>query len=97
MIKDQKLRREVTIRHIYCDECGVEIKRNLACSVAKCEICGKDLCDNCIGHEAYNDGDYRTVYCKQCWEIGTDYRFKIEQLETEIENLSNEWHKKCKK
>jgi len=95
MIKEVKQTQEVTIKHKYCDDCGTEIKRDMACSVAKCEICGKDLCNKCIGHEANTMGDYREVYCKKCWEIGTEYRLKIEQLENEIENLSTEWHNQC--
>ena len=41
-------------------------------------------------------GDYREVYCNKCWELGTEYRLKIEQLENEIENLSTEWHNRCR-
>ena len=96
MIKEEKQTQEITIKHKYCDDCGTEIKREMACSVAKCEICGKDLCDKCIGYETNTMGDYREVYCKKCWELGTEYRLKIEQLENEIENLSMEWHSKCR-
>ena len=95
MIKEEKQTQEITIKHKYCDDCGIEIKIDMACSVAKCEICGKDLCNKCIGYEANTMGDYREVYCKKCWEIGTEYRLKIEQLENEIENLSDEWHNRC--
>ena len=96
MIKEVKQTQEITIKHKYCDDCGIEIKRGMACSVARCEICGKDLCEKCIGHEGYNMGDYREVYCKKCWELGTEYRTKIELLENEIETLSTEWHKRCR-
>jgi len=96
MVKEEKQTQEITIKHKYCDDCGIEIKRDMACSVAKCEICGKDLCNKCIGHEANTMGDYREVYCKKCWELGTEYRLKIEQLENEIENLSTEWHSRCR-
>ncbi len=95
MIKREKQTQEVTIKHKYCDDCGTEIKTGMICWVANCEICGKDLCDDCIGHEIDTGGDYRIVYCKKCWELGTEYRLKIEQLENEIENLSTEWHKQC--
>ena len=96
MIKEVKQTQEITIKHKYCDDCGVEIKRDMACSVAKCEICGKDLCNKCIGYEANTMGDYREVYCNKCWELGTEYRLKIEQLENEIEILSTEWHNRCR-
>lgn len=96
MIKEVKQTEEVTIKHKYCDVCGTEIKMGMACSSAKCEICGKDLCDKCIGHEENTLGDYRVVYCKKCWELGTEYRLKISQLESEIDNLSAEWYNRCR-
>ena len=96
MIKETKTTKEVTITHKYCDVCGNEIERGMGCSVAKCEKCGKDLCNKCVGKENNTMGDYREVYCKVCWEIGTEYRLKIEQLENEIENLSTEWHSRCR-
>lgn len=95
MIKEVKETQEITIKHKYCDDCETEIKRGMACSVAMCEICGKDLCNKCIGHEANAMGDYREVYCKKCWKLGTEYRLKIKQLENEIENLLTEWHNQC--
>ena len=94
MIKKEQITKVTTVNHKYCDECGIKI-RDMACSVAKCEICGKDLCNKCIGHEANTMGDYREVYCSKCWNIGTEYRYKIEQLVNEIELLSTEWHEKC--
>jgi len=83
--------------HRYCDECNTEIRKGLACSKAVCEICGKDLCDRCVGHEADSWGDYRTVYCKKCWEIGESYRIQIKTLEKQIDDLNDEWRSKCKK
>ena len=96
MLKEEKISKVITVCKRFCDDCGKQIGRqDMACSVAKCEICGKDLCNKCIGYEEYNTGDYRTVYCSKCWEIGTDYRNKIEKLESEIDSLDEEWHKKC--
>jgi hypothetical protein len=96
MIKEEITTQEVTIKYKYCDDCKIEIKRSMTCSVAKCEICGKDLCDKCVGHEDYRTGDYRTVYCEKCWSIGETYRQKIEELELKIEDLNDEWINKCK-
>jgi hypothetical protein len=96
MIKKETIIQEKIINHKFCDDCGSEIEIGMACSVARCEICGKDLCNKCLGHEDHSDGDYRTVYCKNCWTIGESYRTKIEYLENEIEKLYDEWHKKCK-
>lgn len=96
MIKEEIITKQHTIRKKYCDECETELKRGLACSVAKCEYCRKDLCDKCIGHEDYSGGDYRIVYCKTCWEIGESYRPTIEKYHNEIDKLYDEWQTKCK-
>jgi len=97
MIKEKVILKETKIRKKYCDECNTEIRIGLACSKAVCEYCGKDLCDKCIGHEDYSGGDYRIVYCKNCWEIGDKYRPIIEKLNNEIDNLYKEWQSLCKK
>ena len=96
MIKE--ITKEVTFteKHRYCDECGKEIKRTMACSHAECKYCGKDLCDKCVSYEENTMGDYRVVYCKTCWELGNDYRLIIEQHEKEIDRLYNKWQNKCK-
>ena len=93
MIKEEKQTQEVTIKRKYCDDCGTEIKKGV--SHVECEICGKDLCNDCIGYEVNTMGDYREVYCKKCWEIGTEYRIKIELLESEIEKLTTKWYNSC--
>jgi hypothetical protein len=95
MIKKIKKTKEIIIKKKYCDVCNTEIKIGMACSVAKCEICGKDLCNKCIKYEIDTMGDYREVYCKKCWELGSEYRLKIDNLEEQIENLTKEWHQKC--
>jgi hypothetical protein len=96
MIKETKVLKESVVYHKYCDECGKEIPIGLVCSKASCEYCGKDLCDKCIRHEDDTFGDYRTVWCKSCWELGNEYRPKIEELENEIHRLYEEWKNKCK-
>jgi ribosomal protein L37AE/L43A len=60
MIKEIKTTKEVIVKHKFCDDCGIEIKRDMACSIARCEICGKDLCDKCIGHETLL-GNWKTL------------------------------------
>lgn len=96
MIKKEKTTKEITIKHKYCDDCGIKININMSYIATKCEICGKDLCYKCIGHEDYNSGDYRTVYCNKCWSIGEPYRQKIKELENKIDDLNDEWINKCK-
>lgn len=95
MIKKVEELKTVTINHKYCDICGNEISR--VYSNIRCEICGKDLCDKCVGYEVNTMGDYREVYCKKCWGLGTEYRSKIELLENQIEILTDQWYSECKK
>lgn len=97
MIKKVITTQKITINHKYCDDCETEIRIGMACNIAICEKCGKDLCDKCIGHEDYTTGDYRIVYCKNCWTIGEPYLQKIKILEDEIEKLYDEWNNECKK
>lgn len=91
MIKKNVIMKEVPEYQKFCDGCGILIQIGMACSKAKCEYCGKDLCEKCIGHEAPTFGDHREVYCKSCWSIGDKYRDKIAELEAQIESLYGEW------
>lgn len=93
MIKKETIIKQQVVNIRYCDECKSKISD---CSHIYCEICGKDLCNGCVEHEEYSFGDSRTVYCKDCWNIGEVYRNKITELETKIDNLTDEYHKKCK-
>ena len=95
MIREEILIERVVKKTEICDVCGNEIHGDLACSVAKCEQCGKDLCEKCIGHENGTMGDYREVYCKSCWDIGTKYLNRIQILENEIENIYYCWEQAC--
>ena len=79
-----------------CDVCKTEIKRDLQCNAAKCNICGIDLCDKCVEYEEPDTGDYRVVYCKTCWDKGMPFRQQILGLEEKIDLLYNEWHYLCK-
>ena len=57
MIKKAISTKEVIKSYKYCDECGELIKKESYSSNSKCNICGKDLCENCIEHEEFA-GDY---------------------------------------
>ena len=96
MIKEVKKQKEVIERHKYCDVCGAKISIELSCGKAKCEYCEKDLCDECVGHEESNSGDYRIVYCAKCWDIGKEYRPIIKQHEDKVDQLYDKWRDKCK-
>lgn len=95
MIKETKTTKEITVEQRYCDVCGVKLNWQLQCSVAQCEKCGKDLCNNCVGKENDTTGDYREVYCKVCWDIGEPYRQAIKEHEEVIDKLDDEWSNKC--
>ena len=97
MIKEVEVTEKTIKRYKYCDDCGKKIERSMACSVATCKYCGKDLCDKCVAAEDSTMGDYRTVYCSKCYDIKTEYDKLIEPLENEIERLSDEMIDKCKK
>ena len=98
MIKEEKILKEITTRKKYCDVCESKIPIGLDCSKSECEYCGKDLCENCIGHEEEETGgDYRIVFCKTCWDIGKVYRPIIKKRHNEIDTLYETWRSLCKK
>ena len=96
MIKEVKKTKETIVKYKFCDVCGTEIHIGLSCSSAKCYYCDKDICGKCIGNEEETGGDFRHVVCKNCWNIGNEYRPTIERLHKEIETLYEEWRTKCK-
>ena len=96
MFKEVKVSREFIEHHKFCDVCGSEIKTKLKCSSAHCQICGKDLCENCIGTEKDTMGDYREVWCVNCWTIGEKYRPAIKELDAKCKKLYDDWYAECK-
>jgi len=90
MIKKNKILKESIEYKKYCDICKTEIKIEMACLKAKCEYCGKDLCENCIAYEFDTHGDYREVLCNKCNKIRLQFEPKIIKLEKQIEELENE-------
>ena len=95
MIREEILVEQVVKNTWICDICGDEIYHDLACSTIRCEQCGKDLCERCIGHENNTMGDYREGYCKSCWDIGQTYLSRIQMLENEIEDIYCCWKRAC--
>ena len=96
MFKEVKIQKEFIEHHKYCDVCGIEIEIGLACSAAQCQICRKDLCEKCIGTEKANMGDYREVWCINCWTIGEKYRPAIKELYSKYSKLYDDWYAECK-
>lgn len=96
--------KEIKDWKLYCDDCGAEIQKGLACSKATCLYCKKDLCEICIAHEDQTVGDYRTVYCKTCWDLGNLNRITIDKCKNKIieyqeiiETLNGIWQEQCRK
>ena len=56
----------------------------------------KDLCNKCVGYEMDTGSDYRTVWCKMCWQLGEKYRPKIEALNQQVDSLYEAWRAECK-
>lgn len=96
MKKETKVLKEVIETQEFCDVCGVELSKQLRCDSIHCAYCKKDLCEECVGYEDENWGNYRRGYCKRCWDLGKEYRPWIEKLHEEIEDLYKEWQEKCK-
>lgn len=94
MIKQENAKTIINVH--YCDDCGKKLHHELQCTKAVCEYCKKELCEDCIGYEIGTHGDYRTVFCKQCWEVAKEYHLKIDQLEQQIDKLYEECEKKCR-
>lgn len=86
MIKKIEVKTTKIEHHTFCDDCEKE-----SFISSRCEMCGKDLCNNCYGHVNDTLGDYPEVYCKACWTIGEKYRTKIIELKVEINKLEKEW------
>ncbi len=72
-----------------CDICGEKIPREKTCNTCKRHICGKcsvadtrDWCD-----------DYPRIHCKECWEIGKEYRDRIINEQAECDNKIEQFEK----
>lgn len=85
---------EIRENHRFCDICGVEIPIGLACTAATCQICGKDICENCIGNEE-DAGDWRDVQCTLCWSIGQKYLPEIAKMKSKVTELYQKWYAEC--
>jgi hypothetical protein len=99
MIKIEEETKNVTYKKktVLCDDCGAVIRHDMSCSVARCEICGADLCRDCICHEEPTMGDYREVYCRTCYEITTDNSDNINKLREQADIEEEILHMECKR
>ena len=91
VIREHTETQTVVVKKRYCDVCGEELGWTLQCSKAKCVLCGKDLCEKCVGYEEETGGDYRRCWCKHCWEVGEPFRNEMERLRSLIEDQHHLW------
>ena len=96
MKKEYIIKQEIKKVKVYCDDCSKEISHSLACCVARCMNCGKDLCEKCIAHENNTGGDWREVYCKFCWSVEQEYSAEIAELHKQIDDIRETIYSKCK-
>lgn len=73
-----------------CDFCGEYSNYTV------CEICNKDICDDCVGKERVVGGDVE-YFCKKCWKTGGFYMEKIKRLNEKIDHLIDEWRENAQK
>ncbi len=86
----EKGKKEI-IEYLYkCDICGKEFSSQKVCS-----ICGIDICYECSKVDPRDMGDYPTLYCINCFNIGEKYLEQIyieeEKFDSVIEKLEQEW------
>ena len=83
--------KEEIIKYSYiCDLCGKETGNHRVCS-----ICERDLCSSCTKFDPRDIGDYPSVYCDNCFQIGRKYLDQIsieqERFDTIIEKIEMVW------
>jgi hypothetical protein len=83
--------KEEIIKYSYiCDVCGKGSDHHRVCS-----ICGRDICFNCTKFDPRDIGDYPSIYCDHCFQIGQKYLDRIsteeEKCDAMIEGLEQEW------
>ncbi len=80
-----------------CDRCSHTIKpRAHGPSVYECKMCKRDLCCTCVYREYEDGGDYSTDYCKECWDLGDEFREWLQEQELEESRRYHDWKDKCK-
>lgn len=92
MIREERSNKETVVKRKFCDECDAEMPLG---HTTRCEMCKRDICNRCVGHEKETMTDFREIYCHECWEAGKEYRDKILWLEERVENVMDEWQKQC--
>lgn len=74
-----------------CDVCGTDMAKRYVCC-----MCEKDLCRKCMIYNPEDTGDYPDVLCKECWDLGDEFRKERDRLEQKIDEAYAKWHERCK-
>lgn len=93
---------DVTYWDIKCDLCGTsEITPIPQQSFKRCEICRRDMCNECRRSD-YGGGsdDYPRLLCEDCWNTGEEFR-KLIDIEEErhgdaIDDIYKRWDIKAR-
>jgi len=94
MKKEEKVMKECTVTHRYCDVCGNIVDSGSIYIKSWCSMCGKDICRK---HQKIQDtrlGDEET-FCESWLGYRKKYRDKIEEYEKEIDKLYDDYLKEC--
>lgn len=97
MIREEKKLQEVVTQQVFCDVCGVNTNKVMYGPRLVCAVCGDDLCEDCVGAtvgSVFLGNEEK--YCAPCWKIGEEYRKKMKKYQDKIDELQDEWTKKCR-
>ena len=76
----------------YCDLCGLEEDQaDRRTWLHTCDICGREICNKCVGSSDYESATY---FCKECCRISEPFRTKIAELKRECKAACIESSKK---
>lgn len=83
--------KEEIIKYSYiCDVCGKGTVHHRVCG-----ICGRDICSDCTKFDPRDIGDYPSIYCVNCFQIGQKYLDQIsieqERFDSIIEKIERMW------
>jgi hypothetical protein len=92
MLRKKEVIRKIDESETLCDLCLLEEKENVIgqLSASSCYMCSRHICREHMVFDDRDHGDYPTKYCTHCWEIGIDYRNKMEEIEDESDSKIEE-------
>ena len=78
---------------VTCTVCDKNMDRILPTDISsnrygECYQCKKYYCNDCRV-------EYKKCYCIRCFDLGKDFRSRINELQKEIKSLEREWLEVC--